>query len=65
LARALLEQPALLLLDEPTRSLDTAARERFWAAVERRPSTAVLCVSHLPEDLQRVARHLSLDVGSS
>jgi len=61
LARALIHEPALLLVDEPTRSLDTAARERFWAAVERRPSAAVVCATHLPEDLDRVTRHLSLD----
>ena len=61
LARALIHEPELLLVDEPTRSLDTAARERFWAAVERRPSAAVVCATHLPEDLDRVTRHLSLD----
>ena len=40
LARALLGDPALVLLDEPTRSLDADARERLWEALERRPRTA-------------------------
>ena len=46
LARALLGAPALLMLDEPTRSLDSAAIERLWGAIERRPDTAVLFATH-------------------
>jgi ABC-type multidrug transport system ATPase subunit len=53
LARALLGDPVLLLLDEPTRSLDKEARERLWAAIDRRTRLAVVIASHLEEDLER------------
>ena len=53
LARALLGNPALVLLDEPTRSLDADARKRLWDAIERRPQTGVLIATHLEEDLDR------------
>ena len=53
LARALLGNPALVLLDEPTRSLDAEARKRLWDAIERRRQTGVLIATHLEEDLNR------------
>jgi ABC-type multidrug transport system ATPase subunit len=53
LARALLGKPALVLLDEPTRSLDADARNRLWDALRRRPETSVLIATHLEEDVSR------------
>lgn len=55
-ARALLGEPPTLLLDEPTRSLDHDARERMWAALDRRRERSVLMVSHLDEDVESCDR---------
>jgi ABC-type multidrug transport system ATPase subunit len=51
LARALLREPSVLLLDEPTRSLDADAVDRLWAALDRRPGAAVLLATHRNEDV--------------
>ncbi len=58
LARALLGDPALVLLDEPTRSLDADARERLWQALERRERTSVVMATHLDEDVKRCDRRV-------
>jgi len=60
-ARALLGAPALLLLDEPTRSLDTDAIERVWEAIGRRPGTALVLATHSEGDVERCDSTLELD----
>ena len=60
LARGLIGEPPLLLLDEPTRSLDDAAVEVLWAAIERRPEVAVLIATHRRDDLVRCDREIEL-----
>lgn len=63
LARVLLRPRPLLLLDEPTASLDEATERRFWAdldaALARQPMT-VVCASHSPRALAWADRHVSL-----
>jgi len=60
LARALLGEPRLLLLDEPTRSLDVDAVGRLWAAVERRDHVGALVATHRLEDLAHCGRRVDL-----
>jgi ABC-2 type transport system ATP-binding protein len=62
LARALLGDPAVLLLDEPTRSLDAEARGRLWSALERRPKAAALIATHLEEDVELCDERVSFPV---
>jgi ABC-2 type transport system ATP-binding protein len=44
IARALIKQPSVILLDEPTRSLDPASAARFWTLVRGLPSRGATVV---------------------
>jgi ABC-2 type transport system ATP-binding protein len=59
-ARALIGSPSLLLLDEPTRSLDDDAVERLWAAMGRRPTVAAVIATHHDDDAERCQRVVDL-----
>lgn len=51
LSRALLSDPKVLLLDEPTRSLDVESRAMVWEWLKKvRPDRVVLVASHSAEE---------------
>lgn len=65
LAVALAHRPGLLLVDEPTSQLDTAARDEIVQALEavRRYGTTVVVVTHDPEVGARMGRTVTIRDG--
>lgn len=62
IARALAQQPLLLVMDEPTASLDFGNQIRVLAQIERlrADGMAVLLTTHQPEHALRVASRIAL-----
>ena len=66
LAQAIVADPQLVLLDEPTAGLDPSGREEMLALVDRLGSfgIAVVLATHLLDDVARVCDHVvMLDAG--
>jgi len=66
LAKAILHQPPLLLLDEPSSGLDPAARQDFWRVLRglnAEGGLTVVVATHLMEEADRCARIALLDEG--
>lgn len=67
LARALINEPQLLILDEPTVGLDPQARHLIWERLEilQRQGTTMLLTSHHLDEVERLSnRVVILDHGS-
>jgi len=62
IARALVKRPSVLLLDEPTRSLDAATTAHFWTTIRAlaRQDTTVLLATHNFAEAAAVADRLLL-----
>ncbi|CAL92977.1 ATP-binding cassette domain-containing protein [Azoarcus olearius] len=66
LARALVNRPELLVLDEPTTGLDPQARHLIWDRLKQliRNGTTVLLTTHFMDEAERLSDHLAiLDAG--
>ena len=57
IARALVHQPRLVLLDEPTVGLDPQVRQELWALIDRlrNEGTSILMSTHYIEEAERLA----------
>ena len=66
LARALVNRPELLILDEPTTGLDPQARHLIWERLKHlsRAGTTILLTTHFMDEAERLADRLAiLDAG--
>lgn len=66
IARALIHEPSILFLDEPTAGLDPASRDLVWRTIHRlREDTGltVFLTTHYMEEVERVDRVCVIDRG--
>ena len=64
IARALIKQPDILLLDDCLSAVDTETEERILAAIHRQKTTCTLMVSHRLASLRGADRIFVLDEGT-
>lgn len=65
LAKGMLHQPTLLLLDEPSTGLDPSARLKLWSALRRMvdSGTSILMTTHILEEADKADRVAILSSG--
>jgi ABC-2 type transport system ATP-binding protein len=65
LACALIHQPPVLFLDEPTAGVDPAARRKFWQAIYdlTQHGTTVLVTTHYMDEAERCTRLAMMSLG--
>jgi lipooligosaccharide transport system ATP-binding protein len=61
-ARALIHQPRLVLLDEPTVGLDPQVRQELWALIDRMRSegVSILMSTHYIEEAERLCDRVTI-----
>ena len=63
---AIVHQPAVLLLDEPTAGVDPASRRTFWKIIDRLSAgggTTILVTTHYMDEAERFARVAFISFG--
>ena len=62
IARALLTEPRVLFMDEPTVGLDPQARARVWEVIEelKRRGVTVFLTTHYMEEAERLCDHIAI-----
>lgn len=61
IAMALISEPKVLFLDEPTLGLDVLARRELWSVVERlKGGTTIVLTTHYMEEAERLADRIAI-----
>ncbi len=62
IARALIHNPQILILDEPTAGVDVELRRNLWRALQElnKQGTTILLTTHYIEEAERLARRIGI-----
>jgi len=62
IARALMHQPKLLILDEPTAGVDIEIRRSMWEFLREinRQGTTIILTTHYLEEAENLCRHIAI-----
>ncbi len=64
IAMALISEPEILFLDEPTLGLDVVARRELWTHIERlKGSVSMILTTHYLEEAEALADHIGVMAG--